>query len=112
MIRRNGENVELLKLVGTPLGITKKPKYEDTSGQLEPGDIVLLYTDGIIESHNADGIEMGFDRFAQMLQQQYDPDLETYYQKLFAAYKKWSPDADDDITMILIKFSALGEVLA
>ena len=47
---------------------------------------------------------MGFDRFAEMLQQQYDPDLEAYYQKIFAAYKQWSPDADDDITMILIKF--------
>jgi len=113
LIRRNGEDIELLKLVGTPLGITKKPKYEDTQGQLEPGDIVLLYTDGIIESHNAEGIEMGFDRFAQMLQRQYDQDLETYYQKIFTAYKQWSPDADDDITMILIKFSAnTGEALA
>ncbi len=111
VIRRNGEDVELLKLVGTPLGITKKPKYEDTPGQLEPGDIVLLYTDGIIESHNAAGVEMGFDRFVQMLQQQYDPDLETYYQKLFTAYKQWSPAADDDITMVLIKFSAGGETL-
>lgn len=111
VIRRNGEDVELLKLVGTPLGITKKPKYEDTMGQLEPGDIVLLYTDGIIESHNSEGVEMGFDRFALMLQQQYDPDLETYYQKLFAAYKQWSPAADDDITMVLIKFSAAGGTL-
>lgn len=111
LIRRGGEDIELLKLVGTPLGITKKPKYEDAPGQLEPGDIVLLYTDGIIESHNAEGVEMGFDRFAQMLQQQYDPDLETYYQKLFSAYKQWSPAADDDITMILIKFSEItGEV--
>jgi hypothetical protein len=108
VIKSNGAGVELLKLVGTPLGITKNPKYEDVSGRLEAGDMVLLYTDGIIESHNADGLEMGFDRFAAMLQTVYDPDPETFYHNIFAAYKAWAAVADDDITMILIKFSPEG----
>ncbi len=105
IIKNNGAEVELLKLVGTPLGITKKPKYEDVSGQLAAGDMVLLYTDGIIESHNTDGLEMGFDRFASMLQRVYNPDPETFYHQIFAAYKAWAAVADDDITMVLIKFA-------
>lgn len=104
LIRSRGEDVELLKLIGTPLGITKKPRYEDVSGRLAAGDILLLYTDGIIESQNADGLEMGFDRFAEMLKREYDPDLESYYARIFAGYKNWAAEADDDITMVLIKF--------
>lgn len=108
VIKKGGKSVELLNLVGTPLGITKKPKYEDVAGQLEAGDIVLLYTDGIIESHNDDGLEMGYDRFTQLLQTIYDPDPETFYHRIFAGYKQWSPTADDDITMLLIKFDPAG----
>ncbi len=105
LIRKNGAEIELLSIVGTPLGITKKPKYDDVAGKLEPGDMVLLYTDGIIESHNVDGLEMGFDRFAEMLQRVYHPDPETFYHQIFSAYKDWAAIADDDITMVLIKFT-------
>ncbi len=106
LIKKNGTKVELLELIGTPLGITKRPRYEDVAGRLEPGDIMLLYTDGIIESHNTAGQEMGFERFAEMLQRVYQPDLESFYHAIFAGYKEWAASADDDITMVLIKFAA------
>ncbi len=109
IIKSGGSAVELLNLVGTPLGITRNPKYEDISGKLAAGDTVLLYTDGIIESQNSEGIEMGYTRFSQLLQDVYDPDPETLYHRIFASYKKWAVTADDDITMVLIKFSPEGE---
>lgn len=109
VIRQNGNDIELIKLIGTPLGITKKPKYENTSLKLENGDIVLLYTDGIIESQNGEGKEMGFDYFAAILKESFSTDLEEFYQNIFNSYKKWSPKADDDITMVLMRFSVKGE---
>lgn len=104
VIRNNGHKVELLELVGTPLGIVKKPRYEDLCGSLEPGDIMLLYTDGIIESKNHAGIEMGFDNFTELLAREFAPDLDLYYQRIFKGYKDWAASADDDITMVLIKY--------
>lgn len=104
VIRGGGKEVELVKLIGTPLGITKKPKYDNTSLKLESGDVVLLYTDGIIESQNSAGKEMGFDLFSQLLVQSFDENLETYYDRIFCAYKEWSAAADDDITMVLIRY--------
>ena len=104
VIRNNGRKVELLELVGTPLGIVKKPRYENLCGSLEPGDIMLLYTDGIIESKNHAGIEMGFDNFTELLAREFAPDLDLYYQRIFKGYKDWAASADDDITMVLIKY--------
>jgi sigma-B regulation protein RsbU (phosphoserine phosphatase) len=109
VIRKRGEEVELIKLIGTPLGITKKPKYENTGMQLLNGDIVLLYTDGIIESQNTSGKEMGFDNFSRILASSYDDNLEVYYDNVFNAYKQWSAKADDDITMVLIRFAQTKE---
>lgn len=109
LVRKNGNEINLLELIGTPLGITKRPRYEDVAGKLEPGDILLLYTDGIIESHNSAGQEMGFDRFSQMLKNVYHPDPEAFYHAIFAGYKEWAVSADDDITMVLIKFGAEAE---
>lgn len=108
VIRNGGHDIELIKLIGTPLGITKKPKYDNTSLKLEDGDIVLLYTDGIIESQNAEGKEMGFDNFADLLKASFSNNLEEFYQNIFASYKEWSPKADDDITMVLMRFSIEG----
>jgi len=108
VIRKSGHEIELIKLIGTPLGITKKPRYENTSLKLEDGDIVLLYTDGIIESQNAAGKEMGFDNFTELLKTSFSNDLEEFYQNIFDSYKKWSPRADDDITMVLMRFRIKG----
>lgn len=109
VIRGNGQEVELVKLIGTPLGITKKPKYDNTTLKLESGDVVLLYTDGIIESQNSEGKDMGFDNFSRILAESFDENLEKYYDRVFKAYKDWSADADDDITMVLIRYHQEGE---
>ncbi len=105
IISRGGQEVTMLQAVGSPLGVSKRAKYEDLTGKLSDGDIVFLYTDGIIEAHNSEGKEMGFDRFNSILKSEYSSDLETYYRRIFAAYLKWSPEADDDITFVLIRFS-------
>ena len=104
LISSRGREVSLIQSIGSPLGITRRARYEDLSHQLADGDMILLYTDGIIEAQNSDGVEMGFDRFTEMLRREYCENLETYYQRIFAAYLAWSPKADDDITMVLIKF--------
>ncbi|NLU71730.1 serine/threonine-protein phosphatase [Streptomyces sp. HNM0575] len=49
--------------MGTGLGITATLCH----AQLEPGDRLLLYTDGITEARNPDGEEFGIDRFTDFL---------------------------------------------
>ncbi len=54
--------VELIDTIGAPaLGLMDAPRYTPHRGQLESGDTLILYTDGIVETPGAD-VELGIDR--------------------------------------------------
>jgi serine phosphatase RsbU (regulator of sigma subunit) len=48
-----------------PLGIIEECTYEETRVSLKGGDIVVLYTDGVVEAVNAVGEMYGFERFLE-----------------------------------------------
>jgi len=50
-----------------PLGIDPEESFCDASRRLEPGDVLLLYTDGITEARNPAGEMFGTDRLDQIL---------------------------------------------
>lgn len=61
--------VELLDTLGAPaLGVLVDPRYTPHRGQLEPGDTLILYTDGIVESPGAD-VGLGIDRLMGVLEE-------------------------------------------
>ena len=97
-------NVSFLEIDGTPLGITKRSRYTNTEGRLENNSYMLLYTDGMLEAHNESGESIGLKRFAELVSKSYSEDPETFYNRIFSGYKEWSPLADDDITMVLVRF--------
>ena len=52
MIRRRDGSVELIETAATlPMGITNEIEFESDSCIIEPGDTLILYTDGITEAH-------------------------------------------------------------
>ncbi len=52
---------------GSPLGILTGMKFGQETATLDPGDIVILYTDGIIEAMNARDELYGFERFEAVI---------------------------------------------
>ncbi len=46
---------------GLPLGLIPGTAYQQSAVQLEPGDLVVLYTDGLSEATDADGRELGMN---------------------------------------------------
>ena len=50
---------------GPALAITADHRYAMASFSMEPGDAVLLYTDGIIEARNAEKMEFGLEGLLQ-----------------------------------------------
>ena len=57
---------ELAAEVGTPMGLGISPVINETS--LEPGDRVILYTDGVVEARSPGGEEFGVDRLGDLLE--------------------------------------------
>ncbi len=54
LLRHNGQ-VELLKTEGGPVGIMEELEWEDREVKMEPGDRVVIFTDGVTEARNAKG---------------------------------------------------------
>ncbi len=71
--RANGEVDNLPAKRGMPIGATADARYEETRVQLEPGDLVLMFTDGLDEAQNKDRKLFGMDRIRQVLQSVDDP---------------------------------------
>jgi sigma-B regulation protein RsbU (phosphoserine phosphatase) len=65
LFHKSGEAVPL-KEGGTPLGIFPDRKYEDAGLQLESGDRLVLYTDGLTEAMNSDEQEFGEQRLVEL----------------------------------------------
>jgi sigma-B regulation protein RsbU (phosphoserine phosphatase) len=58
VIRRDGSN-HSLEIGGAPVGLFADSEYEEGSVQIETGDLVIAFTDGLIEATNEDGEEWG-----------------------------------------------------
>jgi phosphoserine phosphatase RsbU/P len=66
LLRKSGE-VLSLKEGGTPLGIFPGQPYEPASVELESGDHLMLYTDGLTEATNSAGEEFGEKRLLELM---------------------------------------------
>ncbi len=61
VIRGSGE-VEMLEATGTPIGLLPKSDYAAGRANLGPGDLLVLYTDGINEAEDPSSEQYGIDR--------------------------------------------------
>lgn len=66
-LNRHGK-FKLLDVTGPLIGIEQDANYEELTENLQEGDKVILYTDGIIEFRNAQGEFYGSDRFYELLE--------------------------------------------
>jgi sigma-B regulation protein RsbU (phosphoserine phosphatase) len=95
--------VDRLQNGGALLGVFHDWKYETSSVELKPGDLLLLFTDGITEAMAPDGEEFGEDRLiaaATLSPGQTIRDLQT---QLLGQVKSFcNSQMNDDATLILI----------
>ena len=90
---------------GFPLGMFDGASYDESALQLQPGDLIALYTDGLVETPNEDGEEFGEERVAQLIDEHADQPLETIATRLFGSLQSWAGDVDahDDATLVLMR---------
>ncbi|HTS11045.1 MAG TPA: SpoIIE family protein phosphatase [Candidatus Limnocylindrales bacterium] len=71
ILRVSKNEVQQLNATGLPLGMFSSSHYGVRRLQLEPGDSLLLYTDGISEARDGGGSEYGVDRLAVIAGEQH-----------------------------------------
>jgi serine phosphatase RsbU (regulator of sigma subunit) len=67
ILRRATGTLEKLDVGGLPLGIRSPGYYETASLELQPGDALIFYTDGVVEAFNEKNEEFGEDRWRAVI---------------------------------------------
>jgi sigma-B regulation protein RsbU (phosphoserine phosphatase) len=88
-----------------PLGIIEDATYEETQLKLEPGDKVILYTDGIVEAMNEQKEMLGFERILETVQKSNSATADALLQEIVDRVNKFAGTTPqhDDITVIAIR---------
>lgn len=105
-IYRNGENFNLEKInSGFVLGGLPGIKYKQEELQLEKGDVIFTYTDGIPEATNSKNEEFGKERLISTLNASKNAPLETIATDILKAVSDFNDTAPqfDDITMLMFR---------
>jgi sigma-B regulation protein RsbU (phosphoserine phosphatase) len=66
-LKRAGGGCETLTVGGVPVGMFTEAQYEAGSARLNPGDFLVMYTDGVSEAMNPAGDMYGEDRLCELL---------------------------------------------
>jgi sigma-B regulation protein RsbU (phosphoserine phosphatase) len=98
---------ELIQTKGDtfPLGILDEVEYEETVLPLSPGDVIVLYTDGIVEAMNPAGELFGFDRLLETVAACAGDTAEALLTETLARLNAFVAGAPqhDDLTLIVIR---------
>ncbi len=98
--RRSGEMVRL-EAGGLPLGIFSDAAFEPRAVTLQPGDVLLLYTDGICEALREDGEEFGESRLIECLTDGPECSAVELGERIESALDAFLPT--DDRTLVIVK---------
>lgn len=97
---------ELLGDGGAPVGMWPDMEYEAIRGQLQSGDRLVLYSDGVIECAKPDGEQFGEQRLMGHLKTANGATLRRMLDDLASAMRAWrgGSEFDDDVSLLAIEF--------
>jgi serine phosphatase RsbU (regulator of sigma subunit) len=90
---------------GRPIGILEGSEYGEGKRELGRGDLVALFTDGVVEQPNHADEEFGEDRLLRILAEHRDSDLNEIIRVVLNELESWSGGAvpHDDVTLVLAR---------
>ena len=87
-----------------PLGILDDVNYEETRVDLEPGDMAVFYTDGIVEAMNEKEEMYGFERLLEVVKGSTSETAESLLNDILESVRAFAGEAEqhDDLTVMVV----------
>jgi sigma-B regulation protein RsbU (phosphoserine phosphatase) len=106
VILRSAGSTELIQPGGPVLGILPGLQWEVNELHLQPGDSVVIYSDGVSESFSPDRIEFGVEGVARTLEplKAKSPDDVARLLLEAAVRHRAGREADDDVTIMVVRY--------
>lgn len=105
LLRADGTS-QLLQEGGLPLGVFANSRYSESVVEFRSGDILVLYTDGVIEASNQRDEEFGLERLERIVRGASDRRAHEIVEAITSAVDEYSAEvggAEDDLTVSIIK---------
>jgi sigma-B regulation protein RsbU (phosphoserine phosphatase) len=104
LLVRNHE-ARFLNLAGIPLGLFPDSQYQEDTVMLEPGDVVVFYSDGVVEMRSESGEDFGLKRLAEVVRAHSDKSADEIVKAVSRAVDHFAgrAPASDDRTMIVVR---------
>jgi phosphoserine phosphatase RsbU/P len=105
VIRRANSSTERLESAALPLGITPEATFPSAEVALEPGDTLVLFTDGVVEAFNAAGEEFSDNRWLNIIRGLPNLNAQQTLQFLMKSVEDFvgSTRQSDDITCLVLR---------
>jgi serine phosphatase RsbU (regulator of sigma subunit) len=105
ILRRSNGLIERLDVGGLPIGIQADAKYESASTALEPGDWLIIFTDGLVEAVNARDEDFDEPRLLSVLEAGPCATPKELLDRLMGSLDLFvgSTPQHDDVTCLLVK---------
>lgn len=104
IIRPDGRS-ERLGTGGLPVGLMEFARFENIDFKLNPGDRLLLYSDGTVEAESPDGEQLGFLSFSRKAASTRELPLQEWVDQLGSHVLKWvgNRQLEDDMSMLALE---------
>lgn len=105
LIRRSDGTIDEISSSGFPLGMMPVASYSEHEDRLEPGDLLLLYTDGLTEAENPDEEEFGVENVAKVVSKLEHPSAAAACCELLGAIEAFTcgEPLNDDATLMVVE---------
>ncbi|MBO4438828.1 MAG: SpoIIE family protein phosphatase [Spirochaetaceae bacterium] len=99
------KEIEALQITSDPIGVDKATVYTDIEFPVEPGDIIVLYTDGLVEAVDANSRQYGVDNIKRLIKENASLKATDISTKIKKNLKEFCGSAKqhDDQTLLVIK---------
>jgi len=105
MLLHSSGDISILAAEGIPLGILDTSRYQTTRAAIGPGEVLLLFSDGIVECADAGGELFGEKRLKRALRNSAADSADQIVAAVLAAMDDFRGDVpcEDDRTMVVLK---------
>ncbi len=102
---RANHRIQRLEASGTVIGMLPDAEYDETTMQLAPGDILVIYTDGLTEASNRQELEFGEQRVGAVVRQHAARPAAEIRDAVLLEMDRFVADAPslDDLTLVIAK---------
>ena len=101
-VLKNGK-VDFLRNGGPVLGPTPDATYTRGFANLQPGDLLCMYSDGIIEAQDKQEREFGTERLLRVVKAARNRSAKEIGQEVLARVANWGREGQDDRTIVIVK---------